>query len=157
MLKRCFPFRTQHSQRRQRLMTEPGTSQEAHTLSPHPITCKNHHRWKVNMVHLCLKMEQAGLHDCRIMISAGDFLMSLRVAWRHPHILCVSPGAGWLAWIPVPFHHCCLEMHFLVCFLLNKLFWLQSNMFSLLKEIRSHVYWIITLYILNIMCQLYLN
>lgn len=112
--------------------------------SPHPVTLKNHHRWKVNRhVQLyCDKFygssvpqnEQAGLHNCRIMISAGDFLRSHRVAWRRSHILCVSPGAAWLAWIPVPFHHCCLEMHFLICFLFNKLLWLQKQYVFTVKK-----------------------
>lgn len=142
MLKRCVPFRTRHSRRRQRQMTEPSTSHEAHTPSPHPnsplpskiiiggksISMFNYIMTNF-MVHLCLKMEQVGLNDCRITISAGDFLMSLRVAWRLSHILCVSPGAAWLSWISVPFHHCCLEMHFLVCFLFNKLLWWQKQCF----------------------------
>ena len=49
-------------------------------------------------------------------------------------------------------------MHFLVCFLFNKLLWWQKQYVSTVKKIRSHVYWIITLYILNnIKCQLYLS
>ena len=143
MLKRCVPFRTKNSRRRQRQMTE-AHSPSLHPNSPSPskiiISGKSIGMFNCIvtnfMVHLCLKMEQVGLQDCRIMISAGDFLVSLRVAWRRlrtsfvlaqeqpdwPEFLSLFITAAWkcISWF----------VFFLTNFCDDK-----SNMFPLLKKL----------------------
>lgn len=164
MTKRCFPFRTRHSRGRQRLMTEPSTSHEAPIPSPSKIIIGGKSIGTFNyivtnfMVHPCLKMNKRGYTTVELWSLLGTswgatgwpggvrtsfVLAQEQPDW--PEFLSLFITAAWkcISWF--------------VFFLTNFCDY-KSNMFSLLKKIRSHVYWIITLYILNnIMCQLYLN
>ena len=152
MLRRGFPSRTGHALSRRTdagehaLCLHPNSSHSSEVIGTNSF-CTFNSCDKFYIVDLCLIMKQVGLRGCRIMISAGGFLLNPRQVEVYTRPLC-QPTSNWAD----------LASRSLFVIVSCVFFWTifcdyKSSIFSILKNLvicKTYIYEIITLHPLNL-------